>query len=414
MLCDNAQYNQFAAVGTLAGPLLNPGGALTFSTTANSGTGIHTVLNTTPSEEYTLTFDYTQSGTATSASVQATGTAASTVSSNGLVTYVFTATSTSTDISILLNGTTGTKTATVDNFKITWETENIIHHDSDGEGYRFAFNGQMKDDEVYGDNNAYTAQYWEYDPRIGRRWNVDPEFGSKPWMSSYHVFSNKPILNIDPNGANDSPVIDEATGELLGTDDEGLAGPAIIMNRNNFKQNMSHDDALSKGTLISDIDPSKYSQEMKDNTMQTLDEIRERPDFDGKLTLAEANNWFNNGNGQPLFVSLEKIEFDGLRADYFDGVGSKGSFNLFNISTTTNDRLVYGSMTFKLLDGNYVRAYADVYNFEIHRPVYDPFNWPRNILNEIGSAVAGEGQQYNIFFTGSKKIRQHYDPIRAK
>ena len=49
--------------------------------------------------------------------------------------------------------------------------------------------------------SSYTAEFWQYDSRLGRRWNIDPV--DKPWMSSYHAFSNKPITNIDPNGALD-------------------------------------------------------------------------------------------------------------------------------------------------------------------------------------------------------------------
>jgi len=71
----------------------------------------------------------------------------------------------------------------------------------EGERYRFGFNGQEKDNEIYGTGNSYTAEYWQYDARLGRRWNVDPV--DKPWMSSYHSFSNRPITNIDPNGDND-------------------------------------------------------------------------------------------------------------------------------------------------------------------------------------------------------------------
>ncbi|MFN9319572.1 MAG: hypothetical protein ACK58Q_03225, partial [Chitinophagales bacterium] len=40
--------------------------------------------------------------------------------------------------------------------------------------YYFGFNGQEKDDEVYGAGNLNTAEFWEYDTRIGRRWNTDP------------------------------------------------------------------------------------------------------------------------------------------------------------------------------------------------------------------------------------------------
>ncbi|MDA3891191.1 MAG: hypothetical protein PF517_05950, partial [Salinivirgaceae bacterium] len=41
--------------------------------------------------------------------------------------------------------------------------------------YRFGFGGQEKDDEITGNSGThYTAAFWEYDTRIGRRWNVDP------------------------------------------------------------------------------------------------------------------------------------------------------------------------------------------------------------------------------------------------
>lgn len=32
-----------------------------------------------------------------------------------------------------------------------------------------------------------------------------------------------------------------------------------------------------------------------------------RPDYDGYLTLSEANEWYRNGNGQPLFIDSSKI-----------------------------------------------------------------------------------------------------------
>ena len=68
-------------------------------------------------------------------------------------------------------------------------------------GYTFGFNGQEKDNEVYGEGNSYTAEYWQYDPRLGRRWNLDPVF--KPWRSPYDAFDNSPICRVDPSGADD-------------------------------------------------------------------------------------------------------------------------------------------------------------------------------------------------------------------
>jgi len=75
------------------------------------------------------------------------------------------------------------------------------------------FNGMERTDEIYGSGNAYTAMFWEYDSRLGKRWNTDPII--KPWESSYTCFSNNPIRVIDPNG--DDGYVDE-DGNFLGDD----------------------------------------------------------------------------------------------------------------------------------------------------------------------------------------------------
>jgi RHS repeat-associated protein len=66
--------------------------------------------------------------------------------------------------------------------------------------YRYGFNGQEKDDEIKNiSGTSYTAEFWEYDPRLGRRWNIDPVV--KIPESSYSAFANNPIRIIDSNGA---------------------------------------------------------------------------------------------------------------------------------------------------------------------------------------------------------------------
>ncbi|MEA3495523.1 MAG: RHS repeat-associated core domain-containing protein, partial [Bacteroidota bacterium] len=70
------------------------------------------------------------------------------------------------------------------------------------EEYRFGFQGQERDDEIKGEGNSYTAEFWQYDSRLGRRWNVDPV--DKPWESPYACFANNPIWFVDPNGADTS------------------------------------------------------------------------------------------------------------------------------------------------------------------------------------------------------------------
>jgi RHS repeat-associated protein len=67
---------------------------------------------------------------------------------------------------------------------------------SNGGSYRYSINGQEKEKEL--NENITTAQYWEYDSRIGRRWNADPIV--KEWESPYATFGNNPVLMTDPLG----------------------------------------------------------------------------------------------------------------------------------------------------------------------------------------------------------------------
>jgi hypothetical protein len=65
--------------------------------------------------------------------------------------------------------------------------------------YRWGMNGQENDNEITGITGTHTtATFWEYDTRLGRRWNLDP----KPTVgiSDYACFGNNPIWFSDVNG----------------------------------------------------------------------------------------------------------------------------------------------------------------------------------------------------------------------
>jgi len=64
--------------------------------------------------------------------------------------------------------------------------------------YVRGFNGQLKDDEISGKNNSYSAEFWEYSPRLGKRWNIDPKPNAS--ISPYATFGNNPILFSDVKG----------------------------------------------------------------------------------------------------------------------------------------------------------------------------------------------------------------------
>ncbi len=78
-----------------------------------------------------------------------------------------------------------------------WFTK-VVYSCEQEEGYRFGFNTQEKVNEVSGVGNHYTAPYWEYDPRTGRRWNLDPI--TTPFESPYLVNGDNPIYYNDPLG----------------------------------------------------------------------------------------------------------------------------------------------------------------------------------------------------------------------
>lgn len=117
----------------------------------------------------------------------------------------------------------------------------------------------------------------------------------------------------------------------------------------------------------------------------------------------EANKWYREGNGQPLFTSLGKVDLSGILSLGENYVGKKGSYNLLLNSNSLNDGLVYGNITLKRYSDHQVRAYADEYNFEMHN-AWNPLNWPRNAETLIGRKYAGEGQRFEINLYGSKKL----------
>src|ERR1700749_4764043 len=72
-----------------------------------------------------------------------------------------------------------------------------------GPDYRFGFQGMEKSDELKGNGNSYTAEFWEFDPRVARRFNADPL--NKTWESPYVTLSNNPLNLTDITGLSSEP-----------------------------------------------------------------------------------------------------------------------------------------------------------------------------------------------------------------
>lgn len=71
---------------------------------------------------------------------------------------------------------------------------------SNSSSYRFGYQSQEKDNEIYGNGNAYSFLYRMHDPRIGRFLSIDPVSGTYPWNSPYSFCENRVIDGVDWEG----------------------------------------------------------------------------------------------------------------------------------------------------------------------------------------------------------------------
>ena len=118
-----------------------------------------------------------------------------------------------------------------------------------GLSYRFAFNGQEKDDEVSGAGNTMTATFWEYDCRLGRRFNLDPK--PNPSTSEYVCFNNNPIFYTDVSG--DTSRYYGEDGSLIKTLNDKLPNAVVIVPTANVEAlNKINAIAAKKGVENSD------------------------------------------------------------------------------------------------------------------------------------------------------------------
>ena len=67
-------------------------------------------------------------------------------------------------------------------------------------GYRYFFNGQEADDEVYGEGGFQNYGFRMYDTRLARFWGVDPLTKDYPMLSTFQFASCSPILLVDVEG----------------------------------------------------------------------------------------------------------------------------------------------------------------------------------------------------------------------
>jgi len=179
------------------------------------------------------------------------------------------------------------------------------------ENYRYGFNGHEKVDEISGQGNHTTATFWEYDTRIGRRWNQDPK--PNPSISNYASFANNPIMFSD------------ALGDTIRTNTEGAQNTNMaIEGLLDGKTNPIGFDS-DKGILTyhNNVDISWYSDVQKDVLGRYQELITNKSEVN--LKVVDINDAIEDAGGK----SLKDLNAAGITVPYKYQDGSIAYQNVY-------------------------------------------------------------------------------------
>lgn len=246
-----------------------------------------------------------------------------------------------------------------------------------------------------------------YHPALGRWLNIDPKAENSRRWTPYNYAYNNPIVFVDPDGMEAMFPIYDPSGNFLGTDENGLKGEAVVMKKEDFKQGMSKEDAESKNLGQEGFKDDKATNK----AFNHFSKLKDRPDYDGKLTLKEANEWFRKGGGEPLFVDAGKINLAPVETGDFESVGSSQYKNFF-LTTNQETGAVYGTIKLTLEDSNGTvtvggkGGYLDTYDFEQKKSDGTLKRELRNIGTKASAIFAGDGTGYKIYNYGKGKVEK--------
>ena len=167
-----------------------------------------------------------------------------------------------------------------------------------------------------------------YDPATASWLSQDPMAEKYPFLSPYSYCAGDPVNLIDPDGKN--PVY-SPNGIFLGTDDTGLQGSPYIISRDKFTQGMPHSEA--EGYSSSSMSSPLAAIMM----LSHYGSLKDRPDYDGYVTILEGVKWANNhpnAKNHPtpdntLYVDAANLDFGIIGLDDMKGVGELSPVDLF-------------------------------------------------------------------------------------
>ena len=108
----------------------------------------------------------------------------------------------------------------------------------DKTGYRFGFQGQEADGEVYGDGNVVAYKYRMHDARLGRFFSIDPLFRDYPHNSTYAFSENRVVDAVELEGMESADFMNRWNEE------------AFILDKITYQELRDRQQAQAEGALF--------------------------------------------------------------------------------------------------------------------------------------------------------------------
>ncbi|WPQ66303.1 hypothetical protein SIO70_15690 [Chitinophaga sancti] len=261
-------------------------------------------------------------------------------------------------------------------------TESGISYGIVAKGYRYGFNGQERSDEMKGEGNSYTAEFWEYDPRIARRWNLDPKPDIS--VSSYVTFFNNPVLLGDPLG--DTSFRFKPNGTLLRIADDGKRENTGLIYRKEYTKNGKtyYENPLNFKFADPEHDPG-------DILARNITLVIIVPDKDIFEILKESGV-YNKANQDRKYSYMREQS---------NGAGSKGSTTDYSVSAKVHFQDDGKPVLSRLRDG-----YLYITSTQTGTYAHNRFNFG-NFLWGAGANKLGFGERMAKFGANANNILTH-------
>ena len=280
-------------------------------------------------------------------------------------------------------------TYSLDNLSIFYTYPYTIENcDNLADGYRFGFNTQEKDDEVYGAGNLNTAMFWEYDTRIGRRWNTDPRPNKS--ISPYATFANNPISLCDVNG--DSSVFSN-TGDKIHYDPNDKDLRVFMQEGKNL-------------TLIGEFGKTVDVSKILTNVInRNIEEAKKMDGGDWFMKIRPGGEWDYKANESTIFgiswsIHNEKNTLFKFNTRNFGSKTFEDASDIGNYHAGITGRMTYQGegLSYNALwnAAGYGETIKDILNFnDVRRQIRD-LNMPME-LQFIRSMLIGNSPRNNTY-----------------